>query len=459
MPKLTVAAVQKYAPQTKRREIRDTQAPGLYLIIQPSGSKQWALRFRRPGGAHAKLSLGKVDLSAVETADDPQIGGALSLRQARELANRIDRERARGVDVVADRQAQKSRQRTAVADAAANSFGSLVREFFIDHKTRRQTRPRRWRGDARLLGLAWPPGCDPATTDPVVIKGGLADTWADKPITAIDSHDVHSAVIDARKNGIPGLPKRNRGISESRGRKMHSALSIFFTWALKQRRVTANPTTDVWHPAPPLSRDRVLTDEEIKAFWTATGDLRKPYGAAARLLLLTGARLNEVMGMRRAELSDDGVWTIPGVRTKNHRQLVLPLPALARDILPRPAGDFVFTVTGRGPVTGWSRAKAELDAAMRAAMKADIPKWRLHDLRRTCATGMQKCGIRAEVIERALNHVSGSFKGVAGTYQRDPMTEEVRTALATWAAHVEALVTGKPAKVVSMRRPARRGVT
>jgi hypothetical protein len=158
MPALTVAAVRKYAAAAKRREIRDTLAPGLYLVVQPkpSGRKAWAMRFRRPDGRPAKLTLGSVDLDEQETGDEPVLGGALTLRQARELANRIDRQRARGNDVIADYHANKVAERAAATQRGASTFTVAAQEFFVGYKVRRwSTRPRRWRDDARLLGLVW----------------------------------------------------------------------------------------------------------------------------------------------------------------------------------------------------------------------------------------------------------------------------------------------------------------
>jgi integrase len=449
MPQLTDAAVKKYvALPKKRREIRDTGGTALYLIIQPKpkGTKGWAMRFRRPDGRPAKLTIGSVELSDKEPKDEPEFGGALTLRQARQLSAQIDRERARGTDVVEYYKADKHRKAAAAATSAANTFAAAAREFFVDHRTRRNERPRRWRDDARLVGLSWPRGADPATDEPTILPGSLVVTWRDRAVSEIDGHDIHTIVDGARRHGIPGLPRHNKDVSAARGRKMHAVLSNLFRWLLQSRRVATNPAIGVWHPGAGPSRVRVLSDEEIAAFWKATAKLRQPYGAAARTLLLTGARLNEVMGMRRGELSADGAtWTIPGTRTKNHRDHTVPLPPLARDIIaavPALDADFVFS-TGRGPATGWSRAKAELDAAMPAA----TPNWRLHDLRRTCASGMQKLGIRVEVIERSLNHLSGSFGGVVGIYQRDPMTDEVRAALERWATHIAGLVAGKPANV------------
>ncbi len=198
MPKLTVAAVLKYAPGTARREIRDSLAPGLYLVIQPkpSGSKSWALRFRRPNGDPAKLTLGCV--ADAETSDEPVLGGALSLRQARELANKIDRQRATGVDVVEEIKAERSRKSAAAADRAANTFGTCLREFFANYRTKWQTRPRRWRDDAALLEVALSvpaPILPPLSSS--VIAGSLADIWRAKPVASIDGHDVHT-VVDRR---------------------------------------------------------------------------------------------------------------------------------------------------------------------------------------------------------------------------------------------------------------------
>jgi integrase len=416
----------------------------------------------------AKLTLGRVDLSDAETADEPTLGGALSLRMARELANRIDRERARGVDVVEEHKASKRRRRAAAEERGANSFAAALRDFFADHKTKWHARPRHWRDDARLLGLDYSPGCDPAEVEPRVIVGSLAETWAERDVREIDGHDVHTVVDEARRHGIPGLPRRNGSTSESRGRKMHAALSGLFRWLLRQRRIASNPCVGVWRPSAPPARERVLSDVEVRWFWRSTEQLAPPFRAALRLLLLTGCRLSEVCGMYRDELSEDGAnWTIPGERTKNHRTHLVALSPLAREVIgapPRVAGTFVFSTAGRSPISGWSKCKAQLDELMiagareeaetagRDAAEVTISRWTIHDLRRTCASGMQRLGVRVEVIERCLNHLSGSYQGVSGIYQRDPMLEERREALERWSAHVAGLVSGKPADVITLPR-------
>jgi integrase len=194
----------------------------------------------------------------------------------------------------------------------------------------------------------------------------------------------------------------------------------------------------------------VLTHDEIAKFWTATDKVGKPFGAALKLLLITGARLNEVARMTRAELNDAGIWSIPGTRTKNGKPHIVPLPPLARDVLaalPRIEGGWVFTTTGTSPVSGWSKIKARLDGLM-----GDVPAWRLHDLRRSAVTHMAELGIAPHVIELVVNHISGARAGVAGTYNRSELMPERRTALERWAAHIAGIVSGRPAAVVPLRK-------
>jgi integrase len=461
---LTTASLRKYKSTDAAREISDGQS-GLRLLIHPrysdakgkprDGARVWIMRFRRDGRP-AKLTLGRVHLLEPDEPEphaEPTIGGVLTLRAARRLAAQISQQRAQGVDVIGTYAATKSRNRAQAEEATENSFGKLAVEFIRDHKVRRWgTRPRRWRETATLLGLKWPRDCeDPTKTDPEIIRGGLAGgAWADKSIANVDGHDVYAVLIDAKKKGIAGLKRRNREESDNRARKMRGALSGFFKWAEEHRRVTTNPCLGGWKPRAPASRERVLSDEEIRRLWNATETVAEPVQALLRTMLLTGQRLNEVRGMRYDELSLDGTWTIPSDRTKNHRPHQLSLPPMLRDIIAKvpviEGSEFVFVgATGTTPVTLGSKIKATLDEEM------EIAPWRFHDLRRSAASGLQRLGVRSEVIERLLNHVSGVYGGVTGTYQRDPLTDEVTTALLRWAQHVSGLVTGDGAKVVPLR--------
>jgi len=174
---------------------------------------------------------------------------------------------------------------------------------------------------------------------------------------------------------------------------------------VEKRRLKVNPCGAVSRPETPMRRERVLTDPEITIFWGACEEVGEPYRQLLRILLLTGCRFNEVAGMRRTELDEDAtIWTIPSSRTKNHLPLVVVLPQLALDILQdlrSPlGGDLIFSTTGRTPVSGWSKLKKQLDQAMIAIARAQnadcnpkkvaILPGRLHDIRRTVVTGMNK---------------------------------------------------------------------
>ena len=175
MPKLTAASVEKYRPAKDRREIADSGSPGLYLIVQSSGRKSWALRFRKPGGRSAKLTLGPVDLSGKEATDEPVIGAPLTLASARRLAAEVHRQRAMGRDVTA----QRHRERLEREARGAATFDQAAIDFITKHAIRKT---RRWQPQARLLGLR--PKADQSDASKIeleLIPKGLADRWRDRP--------------------------------------------------------------------------------------------------------------------------------------------------------------------------------------------------------------------------------------------------------------------------------------
>jgi integrase len=443
---LTTAAVEKLRPSGERRFIRDGGSRSLYLAIMPSGHKSWLMRFRRPDGSIGKVVLGPVDLSGRESREEPVVGMPLSLSAARQLAASIHRERSLGRDVISDIKAQRARQQVETEERGADTFGVLLREYITEYAMEKN---RQWRAKAILLGLDYPSG------EPVETKGGLAQRWADRPARDVDGHDIHAVVDEALRVGVPGVRPRNKGRSAARARNLHAALSPFFSWLLQHREVSSNPCGSAWKPKPAPSRDRVLSEDEIRWLWRACSAARPAYGGAIRLLLLTGCRLNEVCGMRRDELSDNTIWTIPGSRTKNRREHKVPLPRMAWEIIESVSrtDPCVFSSNGgTSGVRGWSNAKRRIDAAMMVEAGGETTQpWTVHDLRRTAVTGMGELGIRPDVIELCVNHVSGSRAGVAGVYNRSVMMAERRVALERWAAHVRGLVTNKKAKVISLR--------
>jgi integrase len=210
-----------------------------------------------------------------------------------------------------------------------------------------------------------------------------------------------------------------------------------YGWAIGRRLIFDNPFANLSF-GHVVKRDRVLEDHELRAIWEATAG-PGVYNSIVRTLILSGQRREEVAGMAWAELSDDlSTWTIAADRAKNGVAHVVPLSPQAQKILKdqRTRKDLVFAGE-RGLFNGWSKSKDRLDA------DSGVADWRLHDIRRTAATGLQKLGVRLEVTEAVLNHISGSRAGVVGIYQRHSWADEKRAALNAWGAHVAAIVEGR----------------
>jgi integrase len=152
-------------------------------------------------------------------------------------------------------------------------------------------------------------------------------------------------------------------------------------------------------------RDRVLSDDEIRALWTATADQTDPFNRLVRFTLLTATRRDEAGAMSWSELDGD-VWSIPASRYKVGAEMVIPLSGAAQTVLacaPRVGpGDWVFTIDGRARIGGFSRRKTALDTRMLAAGLDSLPAWRVHDLRRTARSLMSRAGVAADIAERAL---------------------------------------------------------
>ena len=214
--------------------------------------------------------------------------------------------------------------------------------------------------------------------------------------------------------------------------RLRSTLSSFWAWAIAEGLCEQSPVTGTAKADEGASRDRVLTPEELRKLWHSLGNDR--FCDIVRLLLLTGQRRDEIGRLQWSEVDlDRKLIVLAPARTKNSRSHELPLSTQALAILVRQAKrtEFVFS-----KAMGWAKAKAALD------QRVGIAPWRLHDLRRTCATGMAELGVQPHIIEAVLNHVSGHKAGVAGIYNRARYEGEMRDALTKWADHVEALIVG-----------------
>jgi integrase len=403
MARLTEAAIRnKRGSKDKRVEIHDSN--GLYLIIQPSGAKSWALRYR-VGGRSRKLTLGPY-------GDDP----AINLARARSLASAEMLKVKTGGDPARDRHRN-----------SADTFESVARRFLA-----RYARPknRSWKETARLLGLI--PDSDSADKDDpakfVVRKGSAIDRWGTRKISEIRREDVLSLLDHLVDGGAPVGANR-----------VLTAIRKLFKWAAGRYVLSANPCEGVQRPTDEVSRDRVLTNDELQLVWQAARERGWPFGQVVQLLILTGQRRDEVAGMTWTELNlKEGTWHLPRGRVKNDNGHDVPLSAQALQIISqvrRVAGvDLLFSTTGTTAVSGFSKEKAAL------VERVGFDDWWLHDLRRTMASGMARLGVSLPVIEKILNHSSGSFRGVVGVYQRHSYADEKRAALDLWGAHVARLV-------------------
>ncbi|WP_060845803.1 tyrosine-type recombinase/integrase [Methylobacterium ajmalii] len=238
-----------------------------------------------------------------------------------------------------------------------------------------------------------------------------------------------------------------------------AALRKMFGWAVERGILEASPAEGLKPPSPEIARDRVLSDVELAAVWRAAGEIGYPFGSFIQVLILTGQRRSEVLDAEWREISlDERMWTIPRQRAKNDRAHAVALSAPAVEILealPRigKPSRFLFTTTGDTPFSGVSKASERLNRLAAGHMPADQPiePWRLHDLRRTFASGCARLGVGVHVVEKALNHTSGTFGGIVGVYQHHDFAEERRTAMEVWGQHVQALIDKPVNNVIAIR--------
>jgi integrase len=411
---LTSIAVAAAKPRRNTAgELARTEYPdrgsGLYLVVQPSGAKSWAARYRH-NGKSCKFTLG------------PAGEGGLTLAAAREAAAAARHSVERGIDPAAEwsaAQASAKEAERAKKLSAADTVETLVAQFMELH-AKRKTRKITWTNYERIF------------------RRLVIPAWHGRTVHEIRRRDVIALV-----ESIAATPYM--------ANRLLAVLSKFFGWLVARDVLEASPCVGVERPGAEVARDRTLDDREIAALWEACAD-QGVAGDFPRLLLLLGTRRAELGAARWDELDPDRrTLTIPASRSKNRRAHVIPLVPTAWNIIvaqPRLSDSpYLFPAKrGGGPLANYHELKD------RIAGRAKLGKpWRFHDLRRSCASGMQRLGVRIEVIENCLNHTSGSFAGIVGTYQRHDYAEERRVALQRWADHIERLVNGQPDRVVPLR--------
>jgi integrase len=233
---------------------------------------------------------------------------------------------------------------------------------------------------------------------------------------------------------------------------VRSSLCSLLGWVIKEGiRLPEGNVASYTNKHEEKSRDRVLTDAELKTIWKACPD--SEFGAIIQLLILTGQRESEIGGLSWNEIHDEQI-ILPAERTKNKRTHVLPLSDPAKAILSKFRDEqrsHVFGLADATGFNGWGYAKRTLDARIAEGAKP-LAHWTLHDLRRTVATRMAELGVQPHIIEAVLNHVGGHKGGIAGVYNRATYDKEKREALNLWAEHVMALVDDRKAKVLPLKR-------
>jgi integrase len=303
---------------------------------------------------------------------------------------------------------------------ADDTFERIAR-LFVERYARPKNRA--WTQSARWLGLA------AGEDNSLVLTGnGAIAKWGNRKISTIQRADVIQLLDELVDRGAP--------ISANR---LLATLRRMFNWAESRYGLASNPCNKVEAPSAETARDRVLTDDELAAVWRAATEYGGAFEAVVKLLILTGQRRSEVGRMEWRELDLPAkLWKLPRGRVKNDNGHEVPLSAQSLAIIagiPRIAGrTLVFTTRADKPVSGFWGVKEALDE------KSGVEGWTFHDLRRTMASGMARLGVQLPVIEKILNHTSGTFRGVVGIYQRHSYADEKRAALDLWGAHVARLV-------------------
>ena len=392
------------APKAGQPEVADSVCPGLSVRLGASGRQTYVLRGRIKGQkTPIRLSVGDARTLDIKDAREK----ALAWREAM-LAGKDPRDEERA------------------------EWSQAVADFIEKHAKRRGNRT--WAETQRLLDKKVTP------------------SWKGRLLGDITAQDVTTLLNRIEDAG--SVYQVNRTLA---------AVRKLFSWALTRGLIKASPVPPGLARGGEVKRDRYLTFDEIADVWRGAGHLGAPFGPLVKLLLVTGQREGETAAMRWDGLDLEGRrWTLTRDDTKADRRHFVPLSDLALELIkaqPRiadgaavaaavrekrepPAPVYVFTTTGKTPLSGFSKAKSDLDAKLVEAGKKLTP-WRFHDLRRTVATYMEGAlGIGPHIVGDALNHSHGTLRGVTSRYLQADLEFERRLALTAWARLLALIVAG-----------------
>lgn len=363
----------------------DAAFPGFGVKVTPKGRKVFIVLYRT-GGAGSKLR--KYTIGPY---------GRVTLHQARVAAQKVFTARLKGRDPAAEK---RERKRRVVADRVEDLL-----ETFIDQRLSQN------RSGAEIARL---------------LRREIGKPWVGRSIHEIGKRDVVEVVSAIEQRGAPVAAN-----------KTLKSIKTFLQWCVGRAVLDQSPAEGVPLPTKEVARDRVLSDDELARVILAASEVDDCYGGIVELLALTGQRREEVAKLAWDELDlAQRVWTIPKLRTKNAKPHIVQLSDQSIAALKRmkKQGPHVFAFHGAEPFQDFARAKRKVDEL------SDVTGWRLHDLRRTCVSGMARLGIAPHVADKVLNHQSGTITGVAAVYQRHEFLRERKDALERWGTHVAKIV-------------------
>jgi integrase len=378
--RLTKSAIDALRTPKSDEVYWDAGCPGFGVKVTPKGRRVFIVLYRT-GGAGSRLR--KYTIGPY---------GRVTLHQARVAAQKVFTAKHEGRDPAAEKRATRRR---IVADLVEDLLETFIAQRLSQNRSGGEI--------ARLL------------------RREIGKTWAGRSIHEISKRDVVEVVTAIEQRGAPVAAN-----------KALKATKTFLRWCVGRAVLDQSPAEGVPLPSKEVPRDRVLDDNELAHVILAARKIGGPYGGIVELLALTGQRREEVARLQREELDlVRRIWTLPKTRTKNAKAHVVHLSEQSMAVLKRAeqTGLYVFSLVGTKPFPGFSRAKRRLDQL------SGVTGWRLHDLRRTCVSGMARLGIAPHVADKVLNHQTGTISGVAAVYQRHEFLAERKAALDKWGSH------------------------
>ena len=382
---MTKSAVDALKAASKDTVYWDAGLPGFGVKVTPRSRKVFVVLYRI-GGAGSRLR--KYTIGPY---------GRVTLQMARAEAQKVLAARLEGRDPATEKRESKRRM-------TADRVDDLIEVFIVQHvsKTRKAAEI------SRLL------------------RREVVSRWGNRCVHAIGKRDIVELASEIAQRGTPMAANT-----------LLKVIKTFLNWCVGRAVIDASPAEGVPLPGKEVARDRVLTNNELVSVIRAARQIGGAYGGIVEMLVLTGQRREEVAQMVGDEIDfNSRTWTLPGSRTKNGKPHIVHLSEACIKLIKRASrsGSYVFSISGVRPFQNFTNAKRVLDEL------SGVTGWRLHDLRRTCVSGMARLGVPSHVADKILNHQSGTISGVAAVYQRHDFLAERKLALERWGQYIETLV-------------------